>query len=197
MIILQSSFLMVVKSPNSFTTNLDRNYLGEKLYFIKKGGRSIDDLAISLSNASKMDITDFDIVEFIRDYNSSNDYWNQIQERIKNDLLSYWNQDQSMKTYEGKITSLKSNQVFVFGSNPLGVNGNPSKGTGGAALVAHNIAGVKQGEKMDNKLSDSGKAWGITTVSAPGQKRSKSPEEIKEGIRKLYNHAEQNPDKNS
>lgn len=82
-------------SPNSFTTNLDRNYLGEKLYFIKKGGRSIDDLAISLSNASKMDITDFDIVEFIRDYNSSNDYWNQIQEKIKNDLLSYWNQDQS------------------------------------------------------------------------------------------------------
>ena len=62
-------------------------------------------------------------------------------------------------------------------------------------MVAHNIAGVKQGEKMDNKLSDSGKAWGITTVTAPGQKRSKTPEQIKQGIKKLYDHANQNPDK--
>ena len=102
---------------------------------------------------------------------------------------------QQTKTYTGKVTQLEDNQVFVFGSNPLGVNGNPSKGTGGAALVAHNIAGVKQGEKMDNKLSDSGKAWGITTVSAPGAKRSKTPEEIKAGIKKLYDYALQNPDK--
>jgi hypothetical protein len=99
------------------------------------------------------------------------------------------------KTYSGKVTSLQPNQIFVFGSNPLGINGNPSKGTGGAALVAYNIAGVKQGEKMDNKLSDSGKAWGITTVKAPGQKRSKTPEQITEGIKKLYEYAKQNPTK--
>lgn len=99
------------------------------------------------------------------------------------------------KTYSGKVTSLKPNQIFVFGSNPLGINGNPSKGTGGAALVAYNIAGVKQGEKMDNKLSDSGKAWGMTTVTSPGKKRSKTPQEITEGIKKLYEYAKQNPTK--
>jgi hypothetical protein len=99
------------------------------------------------------------------------------------------------KTYSGKVTSLQPNQIFVFGSNPLGINGNPAKGTGGAALVAYNIAGVKQGEKMDNKLSDSGKAWGITTVTGPGKKRSKTPQEITEGIKKLYEFAKQNPTK--
>lgn len=101
----------------------------------------------------------------------------------------------SVTTYQGRITKLGDNEVFVFGSNPLGINGNPSKGTGGAALVAYNIAGVKQGEKMDNKLSDSGKAWGITTVTSPGAKRSKTPEQIKQGIKKLYDHAANNPDK--
>lgn len=100
-----------------------------------------------------------------------------------------------VNTYTGRINKLEENQVFVFGSNPLGINGNPSKGTGGAALVAYNIAGVKQGEKMDNKLSDSGKAWGITTVTKPGAKRSKTPEEIKQGIKKLYDYASQNPNK--
>jgi len=104
-------------------------------------------------------------------------------------------QSTKRKTYSGKVTSLQPNQIFVFGSNPLGINGNPSKGTGGAALVAYNIAGVSQGEKMDNKLSDSGKAWGITTVTAPGKKRSKTAEEITEGIKKLYEYAKQNPTK--
>ncbi len=50
-------------------------------------------------------------------------------------------------------------------------------------------------EKMDNKLSDSGKAWGMTTVTSPGKKRSKTPQEITEGIKKLYEYAKQNPTK--
>ena len=62
-------------------------------------------------------------------------------------------------------------------------------------MVAYNVAGVKQGEKMDNKLSDSGKAWGMTTVTSPGKKRSKTPQEITEGIKKLYEYAKQNPTK--
>lgn len=97
------------------------------------------------------------------------------------------------KTYSGKVTSLQPNQIWAFGSNPLGINGNPAKGTGGAALVAYNIAGVKQGEIMDNRLSDSGKAWGITTVTAPGKPLSKTPQEITENIKKLYEYANQNP----
>lgn len=100
-----------------------------------------------------------------------------------------------MKTYKGKIIELKDNQVFVFGSNPLGINGNPSNGTGRAALIAHNIAGVKQGERMDNRLSDSGKAWGLTTVTAPGRKRSVSLVDIENNIKKLFIYAKCNPDK--
>lgn len=100
-----------------------------------------------------------------------------------------------MRVFTGPIKKLASNQVLVFGSNPLGINGNPIKGTGGAALVAHNIAGVKQGEIMDNRLSDSGLAWGITTVTKPGAKRSKTPNQITKGIFLLYEYAAINPDK--
>ncbi len=129
------------------------------------------------------------------------DTLDEAKERLKEAIKSFdeYNKKQTQpgqrKTYSGKVTSLKPNQIFVFGSNPLGINGNPSKGTGGAALVAYNIAGVKQGEKMDNKLSDSGKAWGMTTVTSPGKKRSKTPQEITEGIKKLYEYAKQNPTK--
>jgi hypothetical protein len=98
-------------------------------------------------------------------------------------------------TYSGMITSLNENQVFVFGSNPLGVNGNPNKGTGGAALAALKNGWVKQGEKMDNKVSDSGKAYDLTTVTSPGAKRSMTPEQITSGIEKLYKLAYGNPQK--
>ncbi len=100
-----------------------------------------------------------------------------------------------MKTYTGKIESLTDNQIFVFGSNPLGYNGNPSKGTGGAALVALNNGWVKQYEKMDNRLSDSGKAWGITTVTHPGGKKTKTPLQIIDGIKILYKYASEHPEK--
>lgn len=96
-------------------------------------------------------------------------------------------------TYSGFIKTLGPNQVFVFGSNPMGINGNPEKGTGGAALAALQNGWVAQGEKMDNKLSKSGKAWGLTTVVGPGLKRSKNPDDIKFGIKKLYEHAQKNP----
>ena len=96
--------------------------------------------------------------------------------------------------YTGDITP-DENTIFVFGSNPVGINGNPTKGTGGAALVASKNFGVKQGEKMDNKLSDSGNAYGLTTVTYPGKKRSITPDQITDGIVKLYETAIQNPDK--
>jgi hypothetical protein len=98
-------------------------------------------------------------------------------------------------TYSGQITSLNENQVFVFGSNPLGINGNPDKGTGGAALAALRNGWVQQGEIMDNKLSSSGKAWGLTTVTKPGAKRSMTLDQIKQGIEKLYKLAYANPHK--
>lgn len=100
-----------------------------------------------------------------------------------------------IKTYTGKIESLEPNQVFVFGSNPLGINGNPEKYPGMSASVATKNGWVQQGEKMDNRLSDSGKAWGLTTVTGPGKQKSMSPEQIQAGIAKLYEHAKANPSK--
>ncbi len=92
-------------------------------------------------------------------------------------------------TYKGKVEELKPDQIFVFGSNPVGIQG------GGSALFA-----VKKGwclpyEKMDNCLSKSGKSWGLVTISYPGKKKSKSPDEIKLNIKKLYDFALNNPDK--
>lgn len=118
--------------------------------------------------------------------------------------LSLWNKETKAKTmseetsntrfYDGDITP-SENTVFVFGSNPIGVNGNPAKRTGGAALVAHEQFGVQQGEIMNNRISDSGNAYGLTTVVSPGKKLSMSREQITNGIRTLYDTANQNPEK--
>ena len=92
-------------------------------------------------------------------------------------------------TYSGLI-DYNDNSVFVFGSNPLGINGNPSKGTGGAALVALTQGRVQQGEIMDNTISNNGRAYGLTTVKAPNARNNKlnqlSIEEITNNIKKLY-----------
>ena len=48
---------------------------------------------------------------------------------------------------------------------------------------------------MDNKLSETGKSWGLTTVTRPGAKRSMSRAAICLGIKRLYNYAKDNPDK--
>lgn len=98
-------------------------------------------------------------------------------------------------TYKGLINSknIPHNGIFVFGSNPIGINGNPRKGTGGAALVAQIEFGVKSGEIMDNRLSDSGKAYGLVTVDAPRKYISK--ERIINNIKRLYEFAEENKDK--
>jgi hypothetical protein len=99
-----------------------------------------------------------------------------------------------MRTYKDKIENLKHNQVYCFGANNLGINGSLRTGKGGAALFALKKGWVKQGEKMNNCLSSCGKAWGIVTVTGPGKKKSKTPEEISNNILKLYNHAKNNPD---
>jgi len=100
-----------------------------------------------------------------------------------------------VKYYEGNITP-EPNTVFVFGSNPLGINGNPKKYPNMSASVAVTQFGVKQGEKMINRLSDSGNAYGLVTVTGPGKKRSLTPKQIINNIQKLYTTAEENPSKN-
>jgi len=54
-------------------------------------------------------------------------------------IFKYKNQ----KVYTGYITELADNQVFCFGSNPLGINGNIKTNRGGAALHALKKVGLK------------------------------------------------------
>jgi hypothetical protein len=100
-----------------------------------------------------------------------------------------------MKTYKGLLnrSNMPENGIFVFGSNPIGINGNPKTGKGGAALVAQLEFDVKHGEIMDNCLSKSGEAYGIVTVDAP--KKFISEKRIKENIKKFYSFANQHVDK--
>lgn len=99
-----------------------------------------------------------------------------------------------IKYYTGDI-KFEPDTVFVFGSNPLGINGNPKKGTGGAALIAVQQFGVGLHEVMDNCLSASGSAYGLVTVSAPGMRRSLTKEEIINNIKILYRTARSLPNK--
>jgi len=94
-----------------------------------------------------------------------------------------------MKTYQYKINQLEPHQIFVFGANPCGIQGK------GSALFAVKRGWCSSNEKMNNCLSKSGKAWGLVTISYPGKKKSKTLNEIKENIKKLYDYANSNPDK--
>lgn len=105
----------------------------------------------------------------------------------------------NVKTYEGKIETLASNQVFVFGSNPEGRHG------AGAAQVAKNKFGAKYGQGRGLQ----GQSYGLVTKNlTPGftepntgikydkaGERSLSPEQITENIDELYQTAMANPDK--
>ena len=94
--------------------------------------------------------------------------------------------------YKGNITknNLPKNGVFVFGSNPVGING------AGAARVAREHFGVGSSERMNNTLSKSKKAYGIVTIKYPGLKQSVKLTEIYENVGKLYSFALKNPDLN-
>lgn len=94
-----------------------------------------------------------------------------------------------MKTYKGKISNLDKNQIFVFGSNPVGIQG------AGAALFAVKKGWCSPNEKMNNCISSSGKSYGIVTIQYPGKKRSKTLQEITENIHKLYKYAIENNNK--
>lgn len=96
--------------------------------------------------------------------------------------------------YDGLIAK-DDDSIFVFGSNAASYNGNPSRGTGGAALSALQQGRIEQFENMANTFSKSGKAYGIQTVTKPGARNSLTREEIISNIRKMYQAAIANPDK--
>lgn len=86
------------------------------------------------------------------------------------------------KTYIGTITSLKDNQVFVFGSNTQGRHG------AGAALTARQ----KFGAKYRQAEGIQGQSFAIITKDLTKDDKknpSRTPEQIKEQIKKLYDYA--------
>lgn len=92
----------------------------------------------------------------------------------------------NIKTYSGKITELKPNQIFVFGSNTQGRHGK------GSALQAKTNFGAVYGQAEGPQ----GKSYAIITKDLTKPKHpSRTPEQIKEQISKLYEYAKQNPDK--
>ena len=110
------------------------------------------------------------------------------QSQITKQSISNFNEQNIPSSYEGKITQ-DENTIFVFGSNPEGRHG------AGAAKVAREQFGAiyGQGEGLQ------GNSYALPTkdlrVEENGGLRSISPEQITENIRKMYEVARQNPDK--
>ena len=97
----------------------------------------------------------------------------------------------SVKTYSGKIESLKPNQIFVFGSNEGSSKGDAATHGAGAAKLAKDKFGAVQGQTRGIQ----GQSYAIVTKKFYDVKRSSSPEEITREIKSLYDYARNNPDK--
>ena len=94
-------------------------------------------------------------------------------------------------TYTGEITSLKENEIFVFGSNEGNSKGGlPTHGKGNAK-VAKEKFGAIQGQPRGLQ----GQSYGIVTKKFWDKLKSSTPEEIKREIKNLYAFATNNPDK--
>jgi hypothetical protein len=104
------------------------------------------------------------------------------------EVTSKTSESNKRRTYTGKITSLSENQVFVFGSNTEGRHG-----AGAAKVAVDNFGAIyRQAE------GPQGKSFAIITkdLTIDDKKNpSRTPEQIKEQIHKLYEYAKQNLDK--
>ena len=91
-----------------------------------------------------------------------------------------------MQTYEGKITYLKPNQIFVFGSNTQGRHGK------GNALLARQKFGAIYGQAEGLQ----GRSYAIITKDLTKRVHpSRTQDQILNQIMKLYDFAKRNPDK--
>lgn len=90
-----------------------------------------------------------------------------------------------MKTYNGNITNLRENQIFVFGSNKEGRHGK------GSALFARQHCGAVYGVPMGLQ----GQSYAIITkdLTKPVHP-SIGKDFITEQIRELYSYARKNPE---
>ena len=88
-----------------------------------------------------------------------------------------------MRTSPGFITSLKPNQVFVFGSNTEGIHG------GGAARIAHQKFRAIYGQARGLQ----GQSYAIVTKDLKKGMRSIDLEEIRKEVNELLTFATINP----
>lgn len=106
-----------------------------------------------------------------------------------------------MEYWSGKkITSLKENEIFVFGSNPTGIHGagaaKDARAFGAKISVGRGLCGQTYAlitKNLEDKAGFTEKATGITYHK--GGYRSVSPQQICENIDELYACARNNPDK--
>ncbi len=109
--------------------------------------------------------------------------------------------------YEGNITELKNDEVFVFGSNGDGFHGAGAAGYAsfnevGNVWRKHDYANKPngwlgkwnvKGKAFGPQKGTIGKSYAIPTVISAGQKRSLDPELIRRYIQKFYIFASQRP----
>ena len=113
-----------------------------------------------------------------------------------------------MKTYSGRITKLKSNQVFVFGSNMDGFHGAGAAGFASFGELRNAWRKHKYDEKPNGwkgrwnekgrsegfQEGTEGKSYAIPTIRAPGFKRSIPLEIIRKAVVRFYIFALSHPE---
>lgn len=91
-----------------------------------------------------------------------------------------------MKIYKGLIEKLEPNQIFVFGSDT------DDRHSAGTAKLCLDKYGAIYGQASGLQ----GQSYGLITTDLGTYKfPSRSPEEVLAEIKKFYNFAKQNPDK--
>jgi len=113
-----------------------------------------------------------------------------------------------MKPYSGNITELKPDEVFVFTSNDSGFHGAGSAGFASFGESGNVWRSKGYGEWPDGSLGrwnvkgcsegpqggTDGLSYAIPSVTKPGKRRSKSPEQLKGAIKRFYKYAVAHPD---
>lgn len=112
-----------------------------------------------------------------------------------------------MQEYTGNITSLENNEVFVFTSNDSGFHGGGSAGFASFGRAGNvwreenydkkpngflgrwNVKGKAEGIQQGTD----GRSYAIPSVTKPGARRSKTPEQITKGINTFYKYAVSHP----
>ena len=114
-----------------------------------------------------------------------------------------------IKSYGDEVTTLRPNEVFIFGSNLQGFHGAGAAGFASFGRPGNIWRAERYSEKPDGwkgkwnvkgrgegfQQGTEGSSYALPTVARAGAKRSRTPSEIVVSIKKLYEFAAQNPDK--